>query len=275
MKMKFNKRKKEVGMACVSRKRMEERDNFTLIELLTVISIIAILGALLLPALQHARNMAYNTTCKNNLRQTAQGILSYCDDNREHFPSHTTGIYPFSLKNNPTRYWYHKLHTYKYLAGNGKLCYDGFSKSGGAYYCPVGNRYQKTATDVSNTINGTQVPYLKMTYSMNLYLYANKSYDGNFGKKYATDKVSSIRRASKVALTADGFFPTFQYAAAGISTEIPTYSFKSWAPHGNKSGLGPLNWQNFSFCDGHVDFKIQWKGKSDWRMWPNYAPSEQ
>ena len=68
---------------------MSRKRSFTLIELLVVIAIIAILAALLLPALNRARNTAKRSSCQSNLKQLGLVLFSYAGDFDDWGPSGT------------------------------------------------------------------------------------------------------------------------------------------------------------------------------------------
>lgn len=65
--------------------RLKSR-GFTLIELLVVIAVIAILAAMLLPALTRSRSLAYRVSCTNHQKQLMLAFTMYEHDNRDYFP---------------------------------------------------------------------------------------------------------------------------------------------------------------------------------------------
>ncbi len=73
---------------------------FTLVELLVVIAIIALLAALLLPALKNAREKAKRTVCASNLKQWALAASSYANENDDYLPRSYLTNHGYRFPNN-------------------------------------------------------------------------------------------------------------------------------------------------------------------------------
>lgn len=110
-----------------------KRRAFTLIELLVVIAIIAILMAILMPALQRVKNQAKGTVCIQNLRTMTMAWIMYKDDNDDELVKGTTGQTDGSWVLNPSG---DTIEDKKNALRNGAL-FPYVSNTVDVYRCPA------------------------------------------------------------------------------------------------------------------------------------------
>jgi prepilin-type N-terminal cleavage/methylation domain-containing protein len=93
------------------------RPGFTLIELLTVIAIIGILAAIIIPVTGRVRESARKAACVSNLRQIGTAVMLFAADNKNRLPvANDYGADPFGIKNGSTGWFGWAHYTRPYLA---------------------------------------------------------------------------------------------------------------------------------------------------------------
>ena len=171
---------------------------FTLLELLIVIAIIAILAALLLPALSKAREKASSIVCTGNQKQVGSGLMMYCNDNNDYLPNllqqqdvmFTDSISrylnsPFVKKvvfSGTGEYAYFTLYTAEHYIYSAKS----------VFVCPT------AATRLVEPFTGTKAPYFTSNYSVTRCDDGNHSVYPWFNFKGQTNEKPNGRRINSI-----------------------------------------------------------------------------
>jgi prepilin-type N-terminal cleavage/methylation domain-containing protein/prepilin-type processing-associated H-X9-DG protein len=234
------------------------RRAFTLIELLVVVAVIAILAALLLPALARSKVSAWRADCSSNLRQLSLATLLYWDDNGDRCFQ-----WYYGATNNGQLYWFGWL-------GNGVEGQRPMDLSAGVLYPYLAGSKVRLCPALNYAMG-----LVKLKASSPVYGYGYNVYLSAAGMNR-----SQIKRPTGSALFADAAqINDFQAPASPQNPMLEewyyldnatNYSSANYYPHGH---FRHAQKANVAFCDGHVGAEGMLPGSRDRRMPSQYVGS--
>ncbi len=220
---------------------------FTLIELLVVIAIIAILAAMLLPALAKAKAKALAAQCMSNNRQLELVVQMYTGDFRETFPNNDIGAVGTDAGPNAWIQGNAQSYTgtppYQNWISTGAL-WD-YNKSYPIYQCPASRAFV-------HGLGGATVSQNR-SYSLSVQLNCAKARTD--AMTHAAPKTSNVSKSSDVFVFAEENQISIDNGAIGVySTAAAEYPNLWNLPSARHNNSGTL-----SFVDGHAEI-WKWRG---------------